>query len=307
MRNFIKRVNRYLKRKYRSFRGRNIRALVGMTTIEEREYWKNYSAQKFTGRGAIIDLGCWFGSTTFSLGEGLDLNKRIGVVQKKIYAYDLFSWEEWMNPFVKNTPYENKFRVGDDFSDAFRFFTKKHKKKIECRKVDLTAEKWTGGDIEFLLIDAMKSWELCQSIYKNFYPSLKAGLSEILHQDYAHYYTYWIHLLQFRLKEYFTPIKESSNGGSLGFAYIKQIPEELLSMRISKSQFSKFEIDKAFEYSLSAVKTDSIPPILAAKVMAYHDILSKEDAETLLIEIAKMGYKHHDIDAVKNEIKLACE
>jgi hypothetical protein len=44
-------------------------------------------------KGEIIDLGCWLGSTTISLASGLrELND-----PGKVYAFDWFIWEPWMD------------------------------------------------------------------------------------------------------------------------------------------------------------------------------------------------------------------
>jgi hypothetical protein len=280
-----------VKRKLSSLRDRRLRGLVGMTTLEERRYWRGYAARRF--------------SATFSLGEGLDRNTQVPADAKRIHAYDLFRWEDWMEPFVGGTPFAGKFRPGDDFTEAFRYFTRRHADKIVCRRADLTRETWTGGNIEFLLVDAMKSWELCNALYRNFFPSLKAGTSEILHQDFAHGHTYWIHLLQFRLREYFRVVEGSAHGGSLAFTYVRPIPGRMFDAEMRKEDFDRQEIDAAFAHSLEVSGAVAVPAVLAAKVMAYLELVGKAPAAELLQQILRQGHAHYDLEVAHRAIQAA--
>lgn len=298
MKHFIKRVRNYVKRRYRSYKDKPIKTLIGMTSMEERAYWKNYAAKIYTGAGAIVDLGCWFGSTTYSLAEGLTGNKRIKRDQKKIYAYDLFLWEAWMDPFVKGTKWDNSFQHNDSFLPVFNERISKYKNYVVTRPADLTKEKWGDGAIEFLLVDAMKSWELLNAIQKNFYPFLIPGKSIVLHQDFCHYYTYWIHLLNYRFRSYFEPADDKNFGSSMAFRLLKSIPEELLSKTYSLQDFSTAEIEEAFAFSLSLVEPVSKGAVLASKIMCYKERDGNEVAATLLKQAKADGVVHYDLDTV---------
>lgn len=277
--------------------------LMGMTSVDERLYYEKYSSVLFSGDGAIVDLGCWFGSTTISLAKGLKANNKVGKSSKKIYAYDQFLWEEWMIPFVSDTKWKNYFKPGDSFLIAFEEKIKKYKSFIVTRQADLTKEEWHDGQIEYLLVDAMKSWELLNSIQKNFYPSLIPGKSIVLHQDFVHYYTYWIHLLNFRLKEYFELADLRNYGCSLAFLLIKSIPSHILSKTYSLNDFSIEDIEAAFEYSLSLVLPESRGAIMAAKIMCYKDKEGDEVARTLLTKVKAEGFQHFDIETVSKILK----
>ena len=81
-----------------------LKGMIGMTWMSEREWWFGYASNKFTGRGAMVDLGCWFGSTTASLAEGLSKNADKKAQDTRIQAFDRFVWEDWMEFSVKGTP-----------------------------------------------------------------------------------------------------------------------------------------------------------------------------------------------------------
>ena len=90
---------------------------------------------------------------------------------------------------------------------------------------DLSAIGWSGGPIEFLFVDAMKSWTLANSIVHDFYPALIPGSSIVVQQDFGSFYVYWLHLLTYRFREYFVPIYDLPCASSVAFKYVKQIPD----------------------------------------------------------------------------------
>ena len=59
------------------------------------------------------------------------------------------------------------------------------------------------GPIKILLVDAMKSAKPAPANSRKFFPSLTANAA-LIQQDYKHYYTPWIHVLQHRLRSYCT-------------------------------------------------------------------------------------------------------
>jgi len=134
---------------------------------------------------------------------------------------------------------------------------------------DLNKERWERNTpIEYLLIDAMKSWELTNSIARIFFPALIPGLSLVHHQDFVHYYTPWIHLMMFRFRRYFEPSAYVFEGSYL-FAYRERIPPELLEKQYSFNDFSAGEVAEAFEYSLNLVPAAFRANVYAARVMMH--------------------------------------
>src|SRR5205809_3571131 len=83
-----------------------LRRLYGMTSATERAYLRWFAKHIFTGQGAIVDLGCWLGSTTIPLAIGLVENSTASSSLRNIYAYDNFVWRSWMDPTVAGTPLE---------------------------------------------------------------------------------------------------------------------------------------------------------------------------------------------------------
>ncbi len=269
--------NIYMRLK-RSYTGE----LLGMTTRSEQEYFADYGENLYRGRGEVVDLGCWLGSTTISVVSGLQKNPAFADSDRKVFAYDTFTWYDSMNEPVAGTELVGKYREGDSFLEAYKKRTAKYADRIEICAGDLKEIGWHGGDIEFLLVDAMKNWELSNAILRDFYPHLIPGQSLVLQQDFAHYFTVWIHLIHWRLRDYFEFAADIANSSSVVFRNIKKIPLELLTKEYSFDDFSDTNVADAINYSLSMVSEDKKANIRAAHIMSFiHQKRYREAADVL--------------------------
>lgn len=278
--------------------------LPGMSSLEERNFVYEYAEKNYQGKGEIVDLGCWLGSFTVPLALGLNKNTSPEKQDKYIHAYDLFRWKEWMNNLVINTELEGKYKPEDSFLPDFEKIISPWQEKIKVYAGDLNTMDWEKDKpIEFLLIDAMKSWELCNKIVNQFFPALIPQVSWIQHQDFAHYHTSWIHLIMYRFKDYFEPILYVPNS-SLIYRYLKKIPEEYLTKTYSFADFDDDEINRAFDYSLSIAPPSARANVAAAKVMLYIWLKDMSKARQELELFKKNGIYCHDSEFGIIEEKL---
>lgn len=276
--------------------------ILGMTSKTEQEYFHKYARENYSGGGEVVDLGCWLGSTTIPLAKGLSQNPVFLKNPKKIYAYDLFIWFDWMNSSVAGTNLTDRYKEGDNFVDEFKRRTEKYESYIEICEGDLAKTGWNGKQIEFLLVDAMKNWELTNAIIRDFYPSLIPDKSLILHQDFGHYFTPWIHLLQWKFKDSFEFIEEIPKSQSVVFKYINKIDEPLLRRNYSFEDFTDDEVNQAFNFSMNSVSEEKLPDIAAAKVMWYVHQNKIEKAIQVYKEFYDSGIKEEkDFAKVKEE------
>ena len=254
---------------------------LSMLSFEERSFLKTYIRDHYSGQGEIVDLGCWLGSSTVSLAVGLCQNPCITSRKNRIHAYDIFKWASWMDASVTNTHLEGVYQNGDNFVGSFKDRTHLFKPLIQIHEGDLIELGWIHKKIEFLFIDAMKSWPLTNGILKAFFSSLIPGLSLVQHQDFAHYSTPWIHLIMYQLRDYFEPLDHPFMYTSKVFRYIKEIPNSLLTQSYSFDFFSEQDIEDAFDYSSSIVSTKMHANLAAAKVNLWIQIghLEKARAE----------------------------
>jgi hypothetical protein len=66
---------------------------MSMLSLYERSYLQTYAENTYSGRGEVVDLGCWLGSSTIPLAVGLQHNSAIAAKENRIHAYDIFIWQ----------------------------------------------------------------------------------------------------------------------------------------------------------------------------------------------------------------------
>lgn len=255
------------------------RWILGMLSMEEQLYLERYAQNQYLGQGEIVELGCWLGSSTISLAMGLEKNTSVLDREKRIHTYDLFVWSLGMEQSLLDTSLKGKYKDGDSFLDEYLERITPWKKFVEVYPGDLTEVSWRKGKIECLFIDAMKSWKLANSIVKNFFPHLMPGVSLVIHQDFAHYYTVWIHLLMYRLREYLVPIEHPFIYSSRVFRFVKPVPDDILQNAYAFDSFTESEVEASFAYSLDITPEKMRPNILAAKVMYFVHTRNSERAK----------------------------
>lgn len=266
-----------------------LRRLSGMTTMTERAYLYWYAKRIFAGRGHIVDLGCWLGSTTISLAMGLEQNHR-AKSEKPIHGYDEFVWRSYMDSSAMGTILEGKYRPGDSFLDEFERRTFQLRQYIKPCPGDLAKVGWPGDPIEFLLIDAMKSWAAATGVVQSFFPALMPGVSLILHQGFAHWFTSWIHPIHYRFRDYFEPVYDVPASGSMVFRLNRELPLDLLRQEWSADQFSEQEVDAAFVYSLEIVSSEKRANVMAAKAMYFLHSGRLDRAQEEIAHARSRGY-----------------
>jgi len=257
--------------------------LIGMVSNEIRNYCYKYGRDMYTGEGALVDLGSWLGSTVVPLAAGLSQNEK--AKGKTIHAYDAFVWYENMTHSARYSSIRNKYKVGDDFLPEFERQTAAYSSQINVHQGNLGEVVWDKSPVEYLMIDAMKDWEVALRIVHEFYPCLIAGKAIIIHEDFCHHYTSWIHLIQYRLRDYFEPLNAIPNSTAVVFRLVRKLPplHELLPENFT--DFSDDEIEAAFAYSLSLVEPFNYPSVYAAKALAYRHKSKYKNALQILADI----------------------
>jgi hypothetical protein len=253
--------------------------IPGMVSPAEMDFFRE-SAARYAGKeGAIVDLGCWLGSTSIALARGiLSRGSQAGSRTEKVLGFDRFIWEEWMPAHI---PY-GLYQPGESFLPEARRLVRDHGGDgVELIQADLTLYEWRDGPIKILLVDAMKSEAIARQITISFFPSLTTR-SLLIHQDFKHYYTTWIHVIQYRLRRYFRLDASVPRSGTISFEVIAPIPREAVDQATGLATISDDEVDASFRHSLDLVGPDDCVNVAAAHVMQYVHLGRKEKAlETL--------------------------
>jgi predicted O-methyltransferase YrrM len=113
-----------------------------MLSQEEKQYLTWLTAEKFEGWGAIVELGCWLGSSSIALAEGL--RRRDSTA--KIHSFDRFVWEPYMD-----RPAGESLNDGDDFLPLYLREIGDYAPWIQAQKVDLLNYSWTVDPSRYCL------------------------------------------------------------------------------------------------------------------------------------------------------------
>ena len=279
----------------------------GMTCGNEQSFCRDYARELFTGVGEIVDMGCWMGATTVSFSKGLRDNRRLAPDKrrKRIHSYDLFQWHSSMDPNVRGTPLEGRFREGDSFLPEFEKRTARWTDYFKVTAADVNGVVWIGGPIELLFVDAMKWPDTAASILKKFYPHLIPGVSLVAHQDFGHFFTGWIHLIQYRLRDYFEFYKEVKKSSTVVFKLKAAIPPALLEQDCFLEHADPQEITNAFAYSASLVGQNMQERVAAGLAMAHlhrgeHEMGKKVALDFIMGHLGE--YRFHDRRSVMRDL-----
>ncbi|MCW5733942.1 MAG: hypothetical protein KIS73_07450 [Enhydrobacter sp.] len=261
------------------------------TSPEEQAYLVKYAERDYLGRGEIVDLGCLLGATTISLAKGLRHNSVVSAKTGRIHAYDLFRWEDSFSELPGG--FSSHYRPGEDFLPDFQSRIVEFADLIKIYPGDLTKVGWCGDAIEFLLVDANKSWDLCEFIGKNFHPHLLTRRSFVFDQDFKHYYTPWVHILNFRIRAFLEAYDELAGTCSFVFKSTAALDPAMVPSAQEMRTISDDELDEVYRFSLSLIPNGSgweRANIMASKVMFYIHLDRAAEAQSAYEAALRAGF-----------------
>jgi hypothetical protein len=183
----------------------------GMTLDDELKYFYWCCAKWHRPGNRVVELGPYVGRSTMALAAGV---RRSADPRGKVVSIDRFQWDPWMLantfPYTINglsedqrsrlKPDELRPKAGDSYRPIFDVYTEPLKDSIDAIDTDLETFEWSGEPIDVLMIDAAKSWDAFDQIVRQFFPCLTDG-AVVIHQDYKHAATYWLHPVTERMLE----------------------------------------------------------------------------------------------------------
>jgi hypothetical protein len=250
-----------------------------MIVAAEAEFFRKCAREIAPQGGAIVDLGCWMGATAVALAQGL--RERPGFANAddaKVIAYDQFIWLNYMD----GLPTYGIYAHGDCFLPEARRLALSHGGGlVELNQADLGTFEWDARPIALLLVDAMKDPRLARQIARTFYPHLIPH-AVLIHQDFKHYHTSWIHLLQYRLRKHFRFIHSVQGGGTVAFEVVAPPTEDDVSRVLDFEAAADDEVEEAFRHSIRLLEGGEISNVAAAHVMhSIHQGRYQRASETL--------------------------
>ena len=199
---------------------------VGIPTMlskTERKLLYGLARDHAGGEGAIVDAGCFLGGSTAALLAGMR-DRTGGWDGPPLASYDLFRVEEYtLGKFFG----DGELRVGDSFRERFDANVGRFDLPHEVHEGDITALGWTGGPIDVLFLDVLKSPEINDAVLRDFFPSLVPGRSVIVHQDYGWGWMPWVPVTVELMRRSLV-LLDWMEWGSHVFLLQDEVPTELL-------------------------------------------------------------------------------
>jgi hypothetical protein len=256
-----------------------------MITEGESAFYAECARRSCGAEGAIVDLGCWMGSTSIALADGLSAAPPDARRAEKVLAFDCFRWEDWMAVH----PTYGIYQKGDSFLPEARRIVRDHGAGlVELTQADLTRYEWPGGPIKLLLVDAMKGPQLTVQISRTFYPCLRPG-AVLIHQDFKHFNTPWLHVLQYRLRDYFRQTRSVPGSGTVAFEVLVPVPLSDVVRATDFESVTDAETEDSFGYSLGLLEEAEKVNVAAAHVILYYDRNRLDKARETLARYAALG------------------
>jgi hypothetical protein len=241
---------------------------VGMVTDNELCFLETYARYSYTGAGKIVDLGCWFGATTLALVRGVIDNQQHRW-NRPIEAFDRFQWQPWMTPIAQRLG-SPCYRDGESFFEQTRNTLQPYEHLIELRAVDLLLPFSFRDPIEFLFVDAMKSWDLANAIVQVFFPQLIADRSLVVQQDFAYHHPVGAtnHVLMWMLRDFMTPVYHIPGSCSVVF-FVNRAPQKHELPSLDPTSVTIESARQAWEHSFGIVTNDARRAVHLCKVLFF--------------------------------------
>lgn len=275
-------------------RSNAFKEVIGCTANIEKAYYSLVCEHAYQGSGAVVDLGCFLGSTTRALVHGLSLNRNwINSPEPVVHAFDIFRWEPWMTslPFVTNHPVLQTYQQGDSFLNYFITLNTDISDSIVIHEENLCVPTWDGS-IEILLVDAIKSEKLMQGICSTFYPALLPEVSIILHQDF-NWQEVYCQISCYLLREYFEYICSLPHNGTVSFRCIKAIPDDIDTSTLL-SAMTHNDYMEAFYWARQYLPESGADGLFALiRYLCGCGLLAEARKEFILLE------KEYDVEALR--------
>ncbi len=198
----------------------------GMISWDERIMLCWLAEQAYRGRGEIVELGVFLGSSSVALASGLERNRTVSNKAKRIHAFDKFTGS-YEGEVIRHEHGREADAKGS-FLALYEENIAAYQDSIRLTPGDLTTGRWIGDPIEILFVDVLKSQALVSAVVRTFFPSLRPGESLVIMQDYNGPSLPYSAILMEHFRDYFTYAGETLKNSVL-FVNTREIPADLVA------------------------------------------------------------------------------
>ena len=182
-------------------------AVPSMMSVGEREFLYGIAKSYYVGTGLIIDAGTFLGASTACLGEGLRRNPQLDDIKAKwgrpIVSFEYGVANGNMPVSFKRHQVGQTLKAGDSFASIVEEHIAPVADLVDMRFGDILetgviADKSPAikTPVEILFLDLLKSYEISEFCYKQYFPRLIPRRSIVVQQDYINGDLPFIHIHQ---------------------------------------------------------------------------------------------------------------
>ena len=253
----------------------NMPTIPAMSGEAERRYYY-WLARRFSGEGAIVEIGPWLGASTAYIAAGI----RDSGLPAKVDMFDRFLWRVGAGWESKKVGTRSS---GESFFEEFKANLGALMDFVDVHQSDINNVDWERGPIELLFLDAPKRTPEISRVLTTFGASMIPGKSVMVWQDFGHFPSYAIPASLSRLWDLIEPVHVVVPGSTVGLRVKQQwssrrVSEEALDLQ----RWTPEEIDGIWEQWMSILPEDKRPLFLCGSVMFLHDIGQKQLAQERL-------------------------
>lgn len=255
-----------------------------MLSAEEVQLLHWLTSQQYSGRGEIIDAGCFLGGSSVALADGLKHNGRLAPQQKRqrITSYDLFLTDWYAKKILPDK------QEGEDYFDRYLQNIKPYEDYLLPQKGDLRLSIWKSRPIEILFIDVAKQPDINDHLIRQFFPHLEPHTSFIIQQDYIHEWLPWIHVTMEYFAKHFTLRDYVWNGSA-----IYQLTRRISADECRHFSIKNIAVDEQVKLMDHAIEKIALPEqkvVTLAKVRLLHDLGRSQEAHEILNHLAQQNH-----------------
>lgn len=197
-----------------------------MLTPEEGQLY-HWLGRRVAGEGATVDLGAYAGGSAARLLSGLALSGR----DFHVHSYDRFrSSRAFWAKFMPDEPLPEADDA--DLLPVVRRNLAPWSDKVTLHVGDIGDQRWSGGPVEILAVDAAKGAAMADHVAEQFFPALVPGRSILVQQDYLMSVQPWLCAQMIGLRDRFLPLAHVPKVGLVFLCIAPVTPAALEAARV---------------------------------------------------------------------------
>jgi len=228
-----------------------------MVSRAEQRYLFWLTRTQWRDEGHVVEIGPWLGGSTLCLARGME--QAHPAARHRLHAFDNFAWRAFMGRFAP-LPLAD----GESFERFFLQNVAEQRARIVAHTLALPDETIPGDaeaagvrgeagpsappfawdarePIEILFVDGAKSWRGMRWLLKTTAPSLRAGRTLLVCQDFKHWGSSWVPLMMARFREALELVHVVRRGSTATFrlraplaaASVEALPDDVAALELA--------------------------------------------------------------------------